>query len=83
MDVLLSASEEITLRRVYYAIAKPDALIARDVEHLLELALISRQEARLVLTEIGRRRDLHKVSARFRTKTRQRGAPVSNRLQSL
>ena len=56
MDVPLSASEEITLRRVQYAIAKPDALIARDVERLLELALISRHGSGLVLTEAGRRR---------------------------
>jgi hypothetical protein len=56
MDIPLSASEEITLRRVHYAIAKPDAMIARDVERLLELALISRQGSHLVLTEAGQAR---------------------------
>lgn len=52
----LSANEEVTLRRVAYGIAKPNELIARDVEHLSRLALIDRQGERLVLTDLGRQR---------------------------
>jgi hypothetical protein len=52
----LSANEEATLRRIAYGIAKPNELIARDVEHLSRLALIDRLGERLVLTELGRRR---------------------------
>ena len=52
----LSANEEITLRRVGYGIAKPNELIARDVEYLLRLALIHWQGERLVLTDVGQKR---------------------------
>lgn len=51
----LSASEEITLRRINYGIAKPGALIARDVERLIELSPVIRQGTRLVLTPSARR----------------------------
>jgi hypothetical protein len=52
----LSANEEVTLRRVAYGVAKPNELIARDVEHLSRLALIDRRGGRLVLTNLGRQR---------------------------
>ncbi len=52
----LSANEEITLRRVGYGIAKPNELIARDVERLSRLALIGWQGNRLVLTDTGQQR---------------------------
>lgn len=52
----LSPNEDVTLRRVAYGIAKPDELIARDLEHLTRLALIDRLGGRLVLTDLGRRR---------------------------
>ncbi len=52
----LSPNEDITLRRVSYGIAKPNELIARDVERLSRLALIDRQGDRLILTPLGRQR---------------------------
>jgi hypothetical protein len=52
----LSPNEEVTLRRVAHGIAKPNDLIARDVEHLSRLALIDRRGKRLILTDLGRRR---------------------------
>lgn len=52
----LSPNEEVTLRRVAYGIAKPNELIARDVEHLSRLALIDRLGGRLILTDLGRQR---------------------------
>jgi hypothetical protein len=55
-DDALSASEEITLRRVDYGIATASEMIARDVERLLEVGLIVRQGPRLCLTQAGRKR---------------------------
>ena len=52
----LSPNEDITLRRVGYGIAKPNELIARDVERLSRLSLIDRQGDRLILTTLGRQR---------------------------
>ena len=52
----LSPNEEITLRRVGYGIAKPNELIARDVERLSRLALIDRQGDHLILTPLGQQR---------------------------
>ena len=67
----LSSNEEITLRRVGYGIAKPNELIARDVERLSLLALIDRQGDRLVLTDLGQQRLTSMPGPHFR-------GPISN-----
>ena len=52
----LSPSEETTLRRVDYGIAKAIDLNAADVAHLIRLELIEGIDDRLNVTALGKRR---------------------------
>jgi hypothetical protein len=51
--VALSASEEITLKRVSYGIAKPGEMLARDLDRLTTLGLVVRRGPNIVLTSAG------------------------------
>lgn len=52
----LSPSEDITLRRVHYGLAKPGEMIAGDIDRLVSLGLIVRQGSSVVLTVAGQHR---------------------------
>ena len=52
----LSPSEEITLRRVHYALAKAGDMISRDIDRLVTLGLAVQQGLVVLLTDAGRQR---------------------------
>ena len=52
----LSPSEEITLRRVHYGLAKAGEMIARDIDRLLSIGMIVRRGPGVALTDAGRQR---------------------------